>query len=92
MSDSLQDESLNEEAFSWEKWFRLGLRAFKKTLRHYNFGLPNEFWEHLEKAFEELLSAMRIALHTMLARRRRPKSPAPPPKDKTINIQWDEDD
>lgn len=92
MSDPLQDESLNEDVFSWEKWFLLGLHAFKKTLRRYNFGLPDEFWEHLEKAFAEFLSAMRIAMHAILARRHRSKSPAPPPKDKTIDIQWDEDD
>jgi len=90
MSDPLQDDPLNEEAFSWEKWFRLGLRAFKKTLLHYNFGLPDEFWQHLEKAFEEFLSAMRIALRSILARRRRPKSSVPPDKDKSIDIQWDD--
>ena len=59
MPEPRQDESLNEGEFSWEKWFRVGLRAFKKTLGRYHFGLPEEFWQHLENAFEELLAAMR---------------------------------
>ncbi len=82
---------MNEESFSWEKWFRLGLSAFKKTLSRYNFGMPDEFWEHLENAFEEMLAAMRIALHTII-NRRRDQGPTVPSQDKSIDIQWDEED
>ncbi len=89
MSEITQDESINEEAFSWERWFRLGLRAFKKTLSRYHFGMPDEFWEHLENAFTEFLAAMRIAMRTVLDRRRGSGSP-PPPQKKTIDIEWDD--
>jgi hypothetical protein len=83
------DESLNEEVFSWEKWFRMGIRAFKKTLSHYNFGLPEAFWQHLENAFEEFLAAMRIALHTIL-NRRRGSGQTSPQKSQSIDIEWDD--
>ena len=89
MPEPRQDDSINEEEFSWEKWFRLGLRAFKKTLTRYNFGMPDEFWEHLENAFEELLTAMRIGLRSILNRRRGATPPAPP-QDKSIDIEWDD--
>ena len=89
MPEPRQDESLNEDEFSWEKWFRVGLRAFKKTLGRYHFGLPEEFWQHLENAFEELLAAMRIALRTVLARRRG-DAPSTPPQSKSIDIEWDD--
>lgn len=89
MSEHPQDESINEEEFSWERWFRLGLRAFKKTLSRYHFGMPDEFWEHLENAFNEFLVAMRIAMRTVL-NRRRGASTAPPPPKKTIDIVWDD--
>ena len=91
MPESQQEDSLNEESFSWEKWFRLGLSAFKKTLSRYNFGLPDEFWEHLENAFEELLAAMRIALRTIM-NRGRSQGPIVPAQDKTIDIQWDDEE
>jgi hypothetical protein len=89
MPEPRQDESINEEEFSWEKWFRLGVRAFKKTLMRYNFGMPDEFWEHLENAFDELLTAMRIGLRSILNRRRGSAPPAPP-QDKSIDIEWDD--
>jgi hypothetical protein len=89
MSEIPQDEPKNEEEFSWEKWFRLGLRAFKKTLSRYHFGMPDEFWEHLENAFNEFLAAMRIAMRTVLDRRRGSDA-TPPPAKKPIDIEWDD--
>jgi hypothetical protein len=89
MSEFQQDDSPSVDEFSWEKWFRMGLRAFKKTLTHYHFGLPEEFWQHLENAFEELLAAMRIALHAILDRRRG-SGAATPPQSKSIDIEWDD--
>jgi hypothetical protein len=89
MSEFQQDESPNVDEFSWEKWFRMGLRAFKKTLKRYNFGLPDEFWRHLESAFEEMLAAMRIAMRAILERRRGASSP-PSSQNKRIDIEWDD--
>ena len=89
MSAPGPDDSLNEEEFSWEKWFRVGLRAFKRTLTRYHFGLPEEFWQHLEAAFDEFLTAMRIALRTIQNRRRSPGA-TPAPKSKSIDIEWDD--
>jgi len=89
MPETPPDDPLTEEAFSWEKWFRLGMRAFKKTLKRYNFGMPDEFWQHLEAAFDEFLAAMRIAMRSVLDRRRGSGS-APPPQKKDIEIKWDD--
>jgi len=89
MTNDPQESISNEESFSWEKWFRMGLRAFKKTLTRYNFGMPDEFWQHLENAFEELLAAMRIAMHAILDRRRSAGSPSSSP-GKSIDIEWDD--
>ena len=86
---SAPHDTLNDEPFSWEKWFRLGLRAFKKTLRRYNFGLPDAFWQHLENALNELLAALRIALHTA---RHRQQGVQPPARssDAGIDIDWED--
>ena len=89
MSANSQEDARNEESFSWETWFRMGLRAFKKTLARYNLGLPNEFWQHLEKSLTELLAAMRIAIRVMRDRRRGVGSPSAS-ESKSIDIKWDD--
>ncbi len=89
MPETPPDDPVNEEEFSWEKWFRVGMRAFRKTLSRYNFGLPDEFWQHLENAFEEFLTAMRIGLRSVLDRRRGGNSTTSPPQ-KSIDIEWDD--
>ena len=83
------DDSMDDERFSWEKWLRLGLRAFKKSLHRYNFGLPDAFWEHLENAFSELLAALRIVVQTARHRGQASQAPARPPEG-TIDIEWEE--
>ncbi len=75
------------EGFSWERWMMEGLRALRATLFRYDFGLPEEFWHHLEKAAHELLAASRILLRTFQQRyRRRPPSEPRGP----IDIDWDQ--
>ncbi|RME85572.1 MAG: hypothetical protein D6775_02495 [Caldilineae bacterium] len=78
----------SEEEFSWERWIWQGLQAFRRTLFRYDFGLPEEFWRHLENAAHELLAAGRILLRALLFRRRRP---SPPPEERgAIEIEWED--
>lgn len=79
--------SKEEEAFSWERWLFDGLKAFRRTLFHYDFGLPDEFWYHMERAAHELLTAGRILLKTLLQRRSGRKTS---PGDRgAIDIEWE---
>ncbi len=75
------------EGFSWERWLTEGLRALRATLFRYDFGLPDEFWRHLEQAAHELLAAGRILLKSLRKRysRKAPSEPRGP-----IDIDWDE--
>jgi len=91
MSDIPPDDSWKEELFSWEQWFRVGVRAFKRALSRYQLGMPDEFWQHLEKSFTEFLAAMRIALQT-IQNRRRGSPPPSSPGGSAIDIEWDDDE
>jgi hypothetical protein len=73
--------------FSWERWLMEGLRALRATLFRYGFGLPDEFWTHLDRAAHELLMAARILLKTL---RKHYTRKAPPEPRGPIDINWDE--
>ena len=75
-----------ERDFSWERWIFEGLRAAKQVLFRYDFGMPEDFWYHMERAAHELLTAMRILLRTL--RSRRFASRVPEEERGTIDIDW----
>jgi len=77
-----------DEPFSWEQWFAQGLKALRRALFRYDFGLPEEFWQHMEQAFREALAAGRILMRALLDRRRQPP---PPPEESRgeIEIDWE---
>ena len=82
------DADRSKEEFSWERWLGQGLSALRRTLFRYDFGLPEEFWHHLERAAHELLSATRILLRTLRQRGQR-SSAAEEPRGGPIDIEWD---
>ncbi|MCO6450716.1 MAG: hypothetical protein J5I90_07980 [Caldilineales bacterium] len=76
-----------DASFSWERWLLDGVSALRRTLFRYDFGLPEEFWEHLENAAREMLAAGRILLRTIVSRG---KPPSPPPEERgSIEIDWE---
>ncbi|NOX63400.1 MAG: hypothetical protein GXP42_15860 [Chloroflexi bacterium] len=90
IDEETPSESADRETpFSWENWLLEGLSHARQTLFRYNFGLPDEFWRHLENAARELLAAARILLRTLLSKRSRGQQPPPEEKRGPIDIQWD---
>ena len=81
-------EPEQEEQFSWDRWLMQGINAFRRTLFRYNLGLPDEFWDHLERAAHEMLAAGRILLRTILSRRRQSPNDSPEPRGQ-IDIDWE---
>lgn len=77
-----------EEPFSWERWLFQGIAAFRRTLFRHDLGLPDEFWQHLENAAHELLTAARILLRTIRDRRRQ-RSVTPEESRGPIDIDWE---
>ncbi len=87
MDEATEEPKKVDEPFSWEAWFAQGLKAARRALRRYDFGLPEEFWQHMEQAFREALAAGRILLRALLDRRR---PPAPPEEARgEIEIDWE---
>ncbi len=68
MTEPVLESKPTREGFSWERWLLDGLRALRQTFFHYDFGLPEEFWYHLERAAHELLTASRILLKSLRRR------------------------
>ena len=88
MDDPTEETNKANEPFTWEVWFAQGLKAARRALRRYDFGLPEEFWQHMEQAFREALAAGRILMRALLDRRR--SSPAPPEETRgEIEIDWE---
>lgn len=85
-TDSTTDTPSREREFSWERWIFEGLRAAKQVLFRYDFGMPEDFWYHLERAAHELLTAMRILLRTL--RNRRVSARVPEAERGEIDIDW----
>lgn len=87
MPETKLDAPETGDGFSWERWLIEGLRALRATLFRYDFGLPDDFWHHLDTAAHELLAAGRILLKTLHKRysRKAPSEPRGP-----IDIDWDE--
>jgi len=83
----MPDPADKPDDFSWERWLFDGLKAFRRTLFRYDFGLPDDFWYHLERAAHELLTAGRILVKTVLQRRRGRKGDAQPRGE--IEIEWE---
>ena len=82
-----ESSSQSAQDFSRDRWLLQGLSALRRTLFHYDFGLPETFWQHLENAAHELLAAARILLRTLLSSR---SAPATPPESRgPIDIEWD---
>ena len=87
--DDFPGSAAEEKPFSWENWLLEGLSHARQTLFRYNFGLPDEFWKHLENAGRELLAAARILLRTLLSKRSQHQQPPPEEERGPIDIQWD---
>lgn len=87
MSATPHESRTEPEAFSWERWLLEGLRHLRQVFFRYDFGLPEEFWQHLERAAHELLQAARILLKT-LRRRLRPSPTTAPPRG-PVDIEWE---
>ncbi len=77
-----------DQTFSWERWLGQGLKALRRTLFRYDFGLPDEFWQHLEQAAHEMLAAARIFFRTLRDRRRGRKTTVDEPRG-SIDIDWE---
>lgn len=86
MPDTEHDPQPAPEGFSWEQWMMQGLRALRRTLFSYDFGLPDEFWQHLDRAAHELLAAARLLLKSL--RRRYYAREEPEPRG-PIDIDWE---
>ncbi|NUQ38439.1 MAG: hypothetical protein HUU23_11705 [Caldilineales bacterium] len=82
----MTDPTPKPDDFSWERWLFDGLKALRRMLFRYDFGLPDDFWYHLERAAHELLTAGRILVKTLLQRRRGRQSDAPRGE---IEIEWE---
>lgn len=87
MAEPAQESKPTREGFSWERWLLDGLRALRQTLFHYDFGLPEEFWYHLERAAHELLTASRILLKSL--RRRYYARAGDAPARGQVEIDWE---
>ena len=90
MTDFWQDDPEDGTKFSWDEWFYQGMRALRKTLFRYDFGLPDAFWEHLQSAFVEFLAAMRILLKALWSRQRKQRPPSTSPPRGSIDVEWEE--
>ena len=77
-----------DQTFSWERWLVQGLKALRRTLFRYDFGLPDAFWRHLEQAAHELLAAARIFFRTLRDRRRGRKTTTEESRGE-IEIDWE---
>jgi hypothetical protein len=87
MSATPHESPAEPETFSWERWLLEGLRHLRQVFFRYDFGLPEEFWHHLERAAHELLQAARILLRT-LRQRLRHAAPAAPARG-PVDIEWE---
>ena len=90
MSDFWQDDPQDGAKFSWDEWFYEGLRALRKLLFRYDFGLPDAFWRHMQAAFGEFLAAMRILLKTIRHREQMRNKRTPGATHGSIDIDWDD--
>lgn len=86
MPDADREPKPAQEGFSWEKWMMQGLRALRRTLFRHDFGLPEEFWQHLDRAAHELLAAARLLLRSL---RRRYYAGEEPESRGPIDIDWE---
>jgi hypothetical protein len=87
MSATPPESPTESETFSWERWLLEGLRHLRHVLCRYDLGLPEEFWQHLERAARELLQAARILLKTL--RHRLHPRPATTPTRGPVDIEWE---
>lgn len=78
----------SDDGFSWDRWLFDGLKAARRTLFRHDFGLPDEFWQHMEAAAHEVLAAARILFKTILRRRGGAKGSSQERRG-PIDIEWE---